>query len=733
MKDSIREWFQTTILGIAVLFSLISMFEINIWINLFGFLIAICLGVMYALPNQKVKTKLKFASLGILLVISIIGFSFILEGMKITLNQIYQSFGRNAGFHYVKYKVNLTGNEYYIALCMVFLYISIGIAILSYQVEKSRRYICLFIIISFFVVFSGFHIMPSMEYAIFLFAAIGIQLNKKMSSILLFPLLLTIMAGIISFQLLDEENSIYGVHEQVLSIWDNARFGSNKQGMLPEGNLSELKPLLLSDKAALKIVMNQPTSYYLRGFVGSEFYQNRWYKVSNYDYYENYNLFYWLHRDGFSPLKQLYTVANRLQKQDDIFAKVSIQYASKQYEYYPYEAVVSKEQTDSSILCVDSNIMSNKLFGEDVYTFYSSPNLTKNYQQLQKEYKKVVGKKISEDDTYVVDESNYREFAFNTYTKISSEEIKILERVLGKIDNKEEKKSCKEVVDAIKVFLEKNMIYDIKVEGDIGEHNIISYLLEYSNRGYSIHYATLATLLYRYYGIPARYVEGYLITPKDIKYTDAYDEIAIRGYNAHAWVEIYQDGIGWVPVEHTPPYYNVMERLTDLGASGALNQTNQTMMPKLEETVQQQEQQDELVYYQKEKKDFHKVLFIIGSMLFITIMISLMVYYFIKRYRLKYSLQLENRNLAVQNLFPVVMKKLYKRGIHKRIGSLYEYEADVEAVFSKEFASYYIQAIDIIQKAIFSNIIITEKEYSIVMNFYKQCCNRRRKKKNENY
>lgn len=733
MKESIRGWFQATILGIAVLFSLVSMFEFNIWINLFGFLIAIYLGVMYILPNKKVKSKLKFASLGILLVISIIGFPFILEGMKIMLNQIYQSFGRNAGFRYIKYKVNRTGNEYYIALCMIFLYISVGIALLSYQVKKSRRYIYLFSIISFFVIFSGFHIMPSTEYGIFLFVAIGIQLNRKISSILLFPLVLSIMAGIISFHLIDEKNSIYGVHDQILSIWDDVRFGSNKQGMLPEGNLTELKPLQLSDKVALKIVMNQPTSYYLRGFVGSDFYENRWHKLSNYDYYDNYNLFYWLHKDGFSPLNQLNTVANRLKQQDEIFAKVNIQYASKQYEYYPYEVVISKKQTENSILNVDSNIVSNRLLGKDVYTFYACPNLTKNYQQLQKDYKEFLGNKISEADPFVVNESNYREFVFNTYTKIDNKERTIFERALGKIDNKEEKKSCKEVMDTIKVFLEKNMIYDTKVEGDIGAHDIISYLLEYSNRGYSIHYATVATLLYRYYGIPARYVEGYLITPKDIKYTNAYDEIAIRGYNAHAWVEIYQDGIGWVPVEHTPPYYNVMEHLTDLGTSGALNQANQSMSPKQEETVQQQEQQDELVYYQKEKKDYHKVLFIIGSVLFITSMISLMVYSFIKRCRIKHSVQLENRNLAVQNLFPVVMKKLFKRGIPKRIGSLYEYEADVEKVFSKEFASYYMQAIDIIQKAIFSNIIITDKEYSIVMNFYKLCCNRRRKKKNENY
>lgn len=730
MKVNFREWFQETILGIAVLFSLISMFEFEVWINLFGFLIAICIGGILALTNEITRRKLKFASFGILLFISIINLPYVFGGMKLLMNQIFQTFGQKAGFHYMKYMVNLTGKDYYIAMCMIFLYISIGITFLCYQVGKSQRNILLFCMISFYIAISGFHIVPSIESGIFLFASITVQLNRKLNSLLLCVLVIIIIAAIIKFRLFDEEISIYDVHDEVMYTWDNVRFGSGKPGMLPEGNLSELKPLELSGKVALKIVMNQPTSYYLRGFVGSEFYQNRWHRVSNYDSYENYNLFYWLHKDGFSPLSQLYTVANLLEQQDEILGKVSLQYASKQYEYYPYEAVVSKKQTDNSILSVDSNIMSNQLFGEDVYTFYAYPNLTKSYQLLQKEYKKQLGKNISENDPYVIDERYYQEFVMKTYTKINDEERRILEKVLGKYDYTEEKKSSKEVMNAIKVFLEKNMIYDTKVDDNIGDNNTISYILEYSNRGYSIHYATLATLLYRYYGIPARYVEGYLITPKDIKYTKAYEEVAIHGYNAHAWVEIYQNGIGWVPVEHTPPYYNVMEHLTDLGVNGVENQTKQTTSLKQEETIQQQDRQDELVYLKKEKKYSYIEVFVILSILFALILISLIVYYFIGRYRLKRRIQVTNRNLAVQNLFPAIMKRLYKRGIRKRIGSLYEYEAEIEVIFSKELSNYYVQVIDIIQKAIFSDIIITEKEYSIVMDFYRICCNRRRKHEN---
>ena len=47
--------------------------------------------------------------------------------------------------------------------------------------------------------------------------------------------------------------------------------------------------------------------------------------------------------------------------------------------------------------------------------------------------------------------------------------------------------------------------------------------LQETHQGYSVHFATAAALMLRYYGIPARYVEGYLITPDDVK-----DTLSIR-------------------------------------------------------------------------------------------------------------------------------------------------------------------------------------------------------------
>ena len=59
------------------------------------------------------------------------------------------------------------------------------------------------------------------------------------------------------------------------------------------------------------------------------------------------------------------------------------------------------------------------------------------------------------------------------------------------------------------------------------------------------HFATAATLMYRALGIPARYVTGYLAKTEANTWAD------ITTKQGHAWVEVYVDGIGWIPIEVT--------------------------------------------------------------------------------------------------------------------------------------------------------------------------------------
>lgn len=102
--------------------------------------------------------------------------------------------------------------------------------------------------------------------------------------------------------------------------------------------------------------------------------------------------------------------------------------------------------------------------------------------------------------------------------------------------------------------------------------DFVNYFLEDNKKGVCAHFASAATLIFRRLGIPARYVEGYAFgygkvlegkVREDLDYDDYYSgysklgktavmEIEVTDANAHAWVEIYKKGKGWVIIDPTP-------------------------------------------------------------------------------------------------------------------------------------------------------------------------------------
>ncbi|MDR1042940.1 MAG: DUF3488 and transglutaminase-like domain-containing protein [Clostridiales Family XIII bacterium] len=80
--------------------------------------------------------------------------------------------------------------------------------------------------------------------------------------------------------------------------------------------------------------------------------------------------------------------------------------------------------------------------------------------------------------------------------------------------------------------------------------DFVEYFLTENHKGYCVHFATAVAALLRSVGIPARYAEGFVVSPEDPKTKDGWTELPDT--RAHAWVEIYMNGAGWVPVEATP-------------------------------------------------------------------------------------------------------------------------------------------------------------------------------------
>ncbi|WP_027399214.1 transglutaminase-like domain-containing protein [Anaerovorax odorimutans] len=86
--------------------------------------------------------------------------------------------------------------------------------------------------------------------------------------------------------------------------------------------------------------------------------------------------------------------------------------------------------------------------------------------------------------------------------------------------------------------------------------DFVTYFLYENKKGYCTHFASTSVLIFRSMGIPARYVEGYVVNAgeyitaaqtKDEKYL-----INVKDTASHAWCEVYLRGCGWMPVEVTP-------------------------------------------------------------------------------------------------------------------------------------------------------------------------------------
>ncbi len=74
-----------------------------------------------------------------------------------------------------------------------------------------------------------------------------------------------------------------------------------------------------------------------------------------------------------------------------------------------------------------------------------------------------------------------------------------------------------------------------------------------SQRGYCTHFAGALTVLCRAIGIPSRVVTGFANLERETNADGRMTGLSIaRNANAHAWTEIWLDGVGWVPLDATP-------------------------------------------------------------------------------------------------------------------------------------------------------------------------------------
>ncbi|MDD4079934.1 MAG: transglutaminase-like domain-containing protein [Eubacteriales bacterium] len=98
---------------------------------------------------------------------------------------------------------------------------------------------------------------------------------------------------------------------------------------------------------------------------------------------------------------------------------------------------------------------------------------------------------------------------------------------------------------ALMNYLKSNFRYTLDVPDAPPTLDFASHFLFDIREGYCTYFATAMTVLSRSLGLPARYVEGFLADPQGA------ESITLTARNAHAWTEIYIQGLGWVTFDAT--------------------------------------------------------------------------------------------------------------------------------------------------------------------------------------
>ena len=103
-----------------------------------------------------------------------------------------------------------------------------------------------------------------------------------------------------------------------------------------------------------------------------------------------------------------------------------------------------------------------------------------------------------------------------------------------------------DIVQKVATYIQNAATYNLAYDQNLDrEPNVALAFLGAYKEGVCRHYATAATLLYRALGIPARYTVGFMTD------VTAGETTAVKGADAHAWVEVYEAGFGWRYVEVT--------------------------------------------------------------------------------------------------------------------------------------------------------------------------------------
>lgn len=355
--------------------------------------------------------------------------------------------------------------------------------------------------------------------------------------------------------------SVLRARDAVKETAEHVLYGTDT---LPEGDLSLASDMELGDEPRLSVTTEQIKPFYFRSFTGAEYADDAWKPLKKYAYGgERYGFLKWLEQSGFDPASQFASymkAGNTVLPEDQEIAvnhvTVTNRGANRRYLYTLY----SSESPHLPMVKTnrDNGYLERAIPGKRKYTLteYSS-NLPGELQRLSDW---VYDPENEVQDQYLNSESVYRSFVHDSYMEIDDAHSALITSMFHENDENDVTGTLGvyEVAKRIRSVLETNTHY-VKEKALLDQEapeneDLLTAFLHGEHPGNSAYYASAAVLAFRSFDIPARYAEGYFMSARSIETADG-APVQLTSSDAHAWAEVYMDGMGWVPVDVTPGFY----------------------------------------------------------------------------------------------------------------------------------------------------------------------------------
>lgn len=322
---------------------------------------------------------------------------------------------------------------------------------------------------------------------------------------------------------------------------------------LPEGDLTKENGLHKGDTERLQVETNGYSALYLKGFVGADYKGTSWQSLRRVNYSgDNSGMLAWLQAQGLTVQRQYsaYLDAEQAgsgQSADALFTlKIDNVGADRRYAYAP--TTVQRIGSGDSTAQMDWQFVSSGLRGQSHFEYICENNVLQGEEMTAAPV---------QDQTFASASNVYQNFVYKNYLGIEPEMKELIDKVFYGDDTWSDTGiSVSKVTSRIRTVLSAKEEYvDEPDKAAVSDDKIRQFLLE-NHTGNAVSFASAAVMAFRAQNIPARYVEGYYVQEAgEEERTQGSRTVTLTTKNAHAWVEVYQDLIGWVPVEITPGYY----------------------------------------------------------------------------------------------------------------------------------------------------------------------------------